>query len=212
MRESDRELLLNFPGSPHSRDFHASSRRHGSNGSVNSRRKLKANTPWRFFPLIILPSMSPSIRLLFQQSRNSTSLLASLTVLLLFLFAYFFKTSPVALLLALHPSPFPLSPSLCFLLLCQPQFFIAANAFLARYIDLANPRNEGGGGSTEGKGREEGGEGLKMEDFIRGEGTEETEHEGNGETKRLKGNRTSKRSTKRKKARKGERSLCVCVC
>lgn len=51
-----------------------------------------------------------------------------------------------------------------------------------------------------------------MEDFIRGEGTEETEHEGNGETKRLKGNRTSKRSTKRKKARKGERSLCVCVC
>lgn len=56
---------------------------------------------------------------------------------------------------------------------------------------------------------------LKMEDFIRGGGkgrTKETEHEGNGETKRLKGNRTSKRSTKRKKARKGERSLCVCVC
>lgn len=55
---------------------------------------------------------------------------------------------------------------------------------------------------------------LKMEDFIRGGGkgrTKETEHEGNGETKRLKGNRTSKRSTKRKKARKGERSLCVCV-
>lgn len=159
--------------------------------------------------------MSPSIRLLFQQSRNSTSLLASLTVLLLFLFAYFFKTSPVALLLALHPSSFPLSPSLCFLLLCQPQFFIAANAFLARYTratDLANPRNGGERGGIEGKGREEGGEGLKMEDFIRGEGTEETEHEGNGETKRLKGNRTSKRSTKRKKARKGERSLCVCVC
>lgn len=55
---------------------------------------------------------------------------------------------------------------------------------------------------------------LKMEDFIRGGGkrrAKETEHEGNGETKRLKGNRTSKRSTKRKKARKGERSLCVCV-
>lgn len=54
---------------------------------------------------------------------------------------------------------------------------------------------------------------LKMEDFIRGGGkgrAKETEHEGNGETKRLKGNRTSKRSTKRKKARKGERSLCVC--
>lgn len=117
--------------------------------------------------------VSISIRLLFQQSRNSTSLLASLTVLLLFLFAYFFKTSPVALLLALHPSSFPLSPSLCFLLLCQPQFFIAANAFLARYTratDLANPRNGGERGGIEGKGREEGGEGLKMEDFIRGEG------------------------------------------
>lgn len=50
-----------------------------------------------------------------------------------------------------------------------------------------------------------------MEDFIgrEGEGAKETEHEGNGETKRLKGNRTSKRSTKRKKHEKESARLYV---
>lgn len=51
-----------------------------------------------------------------------------------------------------------------------------------------------------------------MEDFIGGGGgrrAKETEHEGNGETKRLKGNRTSKRSTKRKKHEKESARLCT---
>lgn len=144
-------------------------------------------------------SIYPLSPLFPANSRNSTPLLASLTMLV-FVFAYFFKTSPVVLL-----HPFPLSAS--------PVFHRqrSLSPFSSRVLadtDLANPRDGGGGerrgwrGIENGRFHTRGGEGR----------TKETEQQGNGETKRLKGNRTSKRSTKRKKARKGERSLCVCVC
>lgn len=146
-------------------------------------------------------SIYPLSPLFPPNSRNSTPLLASLTVLV-FVFAYFFKTSPVALL-----HPFPLSASLL------PQFFIA-NALSPRFPRAFSPTPISRIHETEEEGRG-GWRGIENGRFHTrgGEGrTKETEHEGNGETKRLKGNRTSKRSTKRKKARKGERSLCVCVC
>lgn len=104
--------------------------------------------------------------------------------------------------LSLSSTPF-LSLPLCFPSFSSPTFSLRVLAD----SDLANPRDGGGErrgwrGIENGRFHTRGGEGR----------TKETEHEGNGETKRLKGNRTSKRSTKRKKARKGERSLCVCVC
>lgn len=125
MRESDRELLLNFPAATFSRflafpRFFATPR---FKRSVNSRRKLKANTPWRFFPLIIPPSMSPSTRS-HPSSRPTveTPLLASLTVLV-FVFAYFFKTSPLLALRLFQPSS-PLSriPSFPFLPFASSSF------------------------------------------------------------------------------------------
>lgn len=105
--------------------------------------------------------------------------------------------------LSLSSTPF-LSLPLCFPSFSSPTF---SSRVLAD-SDLANPRDAGGGERRGWRGIENGRFHTRGEEGR----TKETEHEGNGETKRLKGNRTSKRSTKRKKARKGERSLCVCVC
>lgn len=101
-------------------------------------------------------SIYPLSPLFPANSRNSTPLLASLTVLV-FVFAYFFKTSPVALL-----HPFPLSASLF------PQFFIAS-ALSPRFSRAFSPTPISRIHETQEEGREEDGEGLKMEDFIRGE-------------------------------------------
>lgn len=109
--------------------------------------------------------------------------------------------------LSLSSTPF-LSLPLCFPSFSSPAFSLP--------VFLARSRRHRSRESTRRRRRERRGwRGIENGRFHTrgGEGrTKETEQQGNGETKRLKGNRTSKRSTKRKKARKGERSLCVCVC